>query len=172
MKTIMMTTVAALMIATNAIAADLPNKESAPLLPAITQTNAYVGGTFGGRFDDEINYEQYTLGVVVGSDVNSFLGAEVTYDYFAKDNGHEDGHVLFANGVLRLENDTNITPYVLAGVGHGWGRFDDESLYNVGLGVRSEITQGVDLDVRYRHINEFDNNRPTDAVTAGIIFKF
>ena len=171
MKTIMMT-VAALTIATTAIAADLPKKDSAPLLPAITQTDAYLGGTFGGRFDDEINYEQYTLGIVVGSDVNSFLGAEVTYDYFAKDNGNQDGHVLFANGVVRLENDTNVTPYVLAGLGHGWGRFDDENLYNIGVGVRSKITEDVDLDVRYRRINDFDNNSPTDAVTAGVIFKF
>lgn len=172
MKTIMMTTVAALMIATNAIAADLPKKDSAPLLPAVTQTNAYLGGTFGGRFDDEINYEQYTLGVVVGSDVNSFLGAEVTYDYFAKDNGNEDGHVLFANGVARLENDTNVTPYVLAGVGHGWGRFNDDSLYNIGVGVRNKISDGVDLDLRYRHINDFDNNNSNDVVSAGLIFNF
>lgn len=175
MKTIVMTTVAAMMLATTAMAADLPKKTATSKIPPvvrIAENNYYFGGSLGGRFDNDIDYEQYTLGVVAGKDVNNVLGAELTYDYLASDNGNEKGHAVFANGVARLENNTNVTPYVLAGVGHGWDRFNDTSLYNVGVGVRSKITNDVDLDIRYRRINDFDNNNPNDVATVGIIFKF
>lgn len=171
MKTIV-TAMAAIMLATTAMAADLPKKKTAPVVSKIYQDNFYIGGNFGGRFDSDIDYQQYTLGAVVGANIDGVFGGELTYDYFAQDNGNEKGHAVFANGVARLENSTNVTPYVLAGIGHGWDRFNDTSLYNVGVGVRSKITDDVDLDVRYRRINDFNNNQPTDAVTAGIIFKF
>lgn len=175
MKTIVMTTVAALMLATNAMAADLP-KKTTPLPPVATKTapqeNFYIGGSFGGRFNNDVAYEQYTLGAVAGSNINGVLGAELTYDYFAKDNGNDDGHALFANGVARLENSTTVTPYLFAGVGHGWGRFNDDNLYNVGVGIRNKIASNVDLDLRYRRINDFDNTNSNDVVSAGLIFKF
>lgn len=165
-----------------AAAADLPSRTTAPLAPvpaAHSFNNWYVGGNFGGAvdtssgFDGVWNGSKPSIGAVGGYQFNRFFGLEATYDYFFQRNGLPSGQTVFANGVVSYPiTGTRFTPYALAGVGYGWDYFGDRGLYNVGVGIRTQINSSLDFDLRYRYINNWDNDQRNNVVTGGINYKF
>ena len=152
-------------------------RNARPAEPA--STRYYVGVTAGGAVDTSGNYNDLlnnstpSLGVVGGRQITNNLAVEATYDYFLERNGVGSGQSVFVNGVAgyRIPN-TMFTPYVLAGTGYGFDSLGDRTLYNVGAGVRADVTRSLSLDVRYRHMNNWDNDNRMNVVTGGINFRF
>jgi len=133
--------------------------------------DTYVGGTFGGNISDGINTDApWSIGVVAGKNVASMtginIGVEGTFDYSKSEEKN------IALNVVPSVTINSFTPYVLAGVGYRWALEGDVKTYNVGGGIRYGITESVDLDVRYRYVNDWDGNTPRDVATVGINFKF
>jgi opacity protein-like surface antigen len=181
MKKTLATLLASIAFVGTAVAADLPRKSTpaAPVSAVESYNGWYVGGNFGGSlytkgdFQDAWDKSKPSVGAVGGYQFNRNFGAEVTYDYFFKRNGVQSGQTAFVNGTAGMTvPGTKITPYALAGVGYGWDYFGDRKLYNVGAGVRTEITKAVDFDLRYRYINNWDNTAHSNVVTGGVNYKF
>jgi len=173
-----------------AVAADLPSK-SAAAAPAVS-TSAfnlggwYAGGFVGGNFDDtnKFKYDNTpkVIGGVAGYEWNKYIRTEATLDYNTKaaPTTTKSGETAFVNAVVSYPVFV-VTPYLVAGVGYGWGSWDkvvgtntDRPLYNIGGGVRYDITKSFELDGRYRYIDgltgkKFDNNH---VVTLGVNYKF
>ena len=174
-----------------ALAADLPSRGAAPA-PAVS-TSAfnlsgwYAGGFVGGNFNDTVSYSYDStpkvLGGVFGYEWNKFLRTEATFDYSTKaePTTAKSGQTLFGNAVIQYPIGFGLTPYALGGVGYGWGSWDNVGensvgrlLYNVGGGVRYDLTKSFEIDGRYRYINaisgpKFDNNH---VVTLGVNYKW
>jgi outer membrane immunogenic protein len=178
-----------------AIAADLPSKKAAPA-PAVSTSlfglnGVYVGGYVGQNFGEVGNYSwdtsPYVVGGVAGYQWNSYFRTEATFDYTSKQapTNTKAGETVFANAVVQYPVGFGVTPYLLAGAGLGWNAWgkgpegasfadDAKALYNVGGGVRYELTKSWELDARYRYINaysgtKFDNS---NIVTFGTNYKF
>lgn len=174
-----------------ACAADLPSK-SAAAAPAVS-TSAfglsgwYAGGFVGGNFDDtnKFKYDNTpkVFGGLVGYEWGKYVRTEATIDYNTKaaPTTTKTGETVFGNAVVSYPA-LGVTPYLLAGVGYGFGSWDkvgkswdtDRALYNVGGGVRYDITKSFEVDGRYRFVNavngpKFDNNH---VVTLGVNYKF
>ena len=174
-----------------AAAADLPSK-SAAAAPAVS-TSAfnlsgwYAGGFVGGNFDDtnKFKYDNTpkVFGGVAGYEWNKYIRTEATFDYTTKTSPSttKDGQTAFGNAVVSYPVGFGVTPYFVAGVGYGWGAWDkvvgtndDRTLYNIGAGLRYDLTKSFEIDGRYRYIDgltakKFDNNH---VVTLGVNYKF
>jgi opacity protein-like surface antigen len=175
-----------------AFAADLPSK-SAPAAPSPVSTSAfdlsgwYVGGFAGGNFAKwssiDLNTTSKVFGGVAGYEWNKYLRTELTADYNTQTTPTTTsaGQTVFANATVGYPVGFGFTPYVLGGVGYGWGSWDrivgtnkDRTLYNIGGGIRYDIARNWELDARYRYIqsltdNKFNNNQ---IVTMGVNYKF
>ena len=173
-----------------AAAADLPSK-SAAAAPAVS-TSAfalsgwYAGGFVGGNFVNTSNLKYDTtpkvFGGLAGYEWGKHIRTEATFDYNTKTapTTTNTGETAFANTVVSYPV-FGVSPYLLAGVGYGWGSWDkvvgtnkDRALYNIGGGVRYEFAKSMELDARYRYIDgltgkKFDNNH---VVTLGVNYKF
>jgi opacity protein-like surface antigen len=162
-----------------AVAADIPGK-AAPVAPAtpygaLTSTNGYVGVNVGGAIKDGISTDApWTVGLVGGYNVVKAgplgFGVEGTYDY-------KEGNVqtLMGNGVASF-GIGSFTPYVLAGAGYQWDKSGSSSLnekvWNVGGGMKYAFTKTLELDARYRRIEDWDRARKDDRVSFGVNYKF
>lgn len=137
------------MMSTSAMAADL-----------------YITGSAGtavwGRGDANV-------GLAVGAELGKNLRVEAayTYDVDNKEN------TLFGHVIPQMTiPGTTLTPYVLAGVGTNFDQLNEKMLYAVGTGVRVEISQSVDVDLRYRLTDTLDKNDKREFVTVGLSYKF
>ena len=174
-----------------AFAADLPSK-SAAAAPAVSTgafnlSGWYAGAYVGGNVDDTNKFKYDTtakvFGGLVGYEWNKYVRTEATFDYNTKaaPTTTKTGETAFANGIAQYPVGYGVTPYLLAGVGYGWGSWDkigknnvDRALFNVGGGLRYDLTKSFELDGRYRYVNSvkndrFDNNH---VVTLGVNYKF
>lgn len=162
-----------------AAATDLPSKTtpSAPESPygALSTPNAWVGVTAGGAVKDGINANApWTVGAVAGYNIVKMgplgFGVEGTYDY-------KEGkvHTAMGNGIASF-GFGSFTPYVLAGVGYQWDKSGanaiDEKVWNVGGGLKYSFTRSIELDARYRRIEDWDRKRQDDRATVGVNYKF
>jgi len=171
----MRNTLAALAVvlgATSAVAADLPGK-SAPAAPApiFTSKAFYAGVNAGGVVTDGFNTDApWTIGVVGGYNVVSLgpigVAAEGTYDY--KKGGTND----VAGNVVGGYKFGSFTPYALVGVGYRWADIKNEAIWNVGGGVKYSLSSTLDIDGRYRRVDNFDRNSAEDRVSVGVNYKF
>lgn len=176
-----------------AMAADIPSKAT-PAAPAPAASSSafgldgfYVGGFAGGDYSKvshiNLSHTPYVIGGVAGYEWNRYFRTEATFDYTSKNKPTttKSGETLFGNAIVQYPIGFGITPYVLGGVGYGWGSWDkvgnygiDRTLYNVGGGVRYSLTKNLELDGRYRYINaatgpKFNDN---NVVTLGVNYKF
>ena len=171
----MKNTLAALAVvlgATSAVAADIPGR-SAPAapVPIFASKNFYFGVNAGGVVTDGINLDApWTLGVVGGYNVINLgpisVAAEGTYDYTK--GGAND----VAGNVVGGYKFGSFTPYALLGVGYRWSDFKNEPIWNVGGGVKFSLTSSIDLDARYRRIDNFDRTMTEDRASLGVNYKF
>jgi opacity protein-like surface antigen len=174
-----------------ALATDLPSKKAAPAAPVSTDASIsgwYVGGNFGGNLNNfsniNLNQTPYTLGATVGYEWNRYLRTEADYNYTSSQAPvtARTGNTLFVNAIAQYGIlGTGFTPYVLAGVGEGWGAFgksvtgDVNTLWNIGGGVRYAINPIWEVDGRYRYVQSFDNKynfKNNNVVTLGVNYKF
>ena len=165
MRKFILTSIAVLM-STAAFAADLPSRTSAPAAPVVAQLPFFVGVTAGGVFN-----RQPSLGAVAGYEINPYIRGEVAYDHFFSYESNRAVDNLVGNAIVQYPVGA-FTPYVLAGAGYAWGKTADEAIYNVGGGVRYTLTRNIDIDARYRYINNYDNGRATNVGTLGISYRF
>lgn len=163
----------------SAVATDLPSK-TAPAAPAspygsLTSPSAWTGVNVGGAIKDGINTDApWTVGVVGGYNVVKIgplgLGVEGTYDY-------KEGnvHTAIGNGVVSYAVGS-FTPYVLAGVGYQWDKHTstaiNEKVWNAGVGLKYVFTKTLELDARYRRIDNWDRVRKDDRVSFGVNYRF
>jgi len=200
-KSILAALAAVSLFATAASAADLPSKKyyATPVVEA--PLPFYLGINGGYAFANTRNFSSNgvgSAGAVVGYQFNQYFTVEGAYDHlFDSSNYHVA--VVTPNYVSRLNNanvtniygqinnGTNIlalnglagypigngfTPYVLAGLGYRWSPVKDEAVYNVGAGIKYSVNRAIDLDLRYRFVNDFNNNQRNNLVTAGFNVKF
>ena len=167
-----------------ALAADLPSKAApaAPALPAFATGGYYAGVNLGGDADKT---RVYSGGAVAGWNVLPFLAVEGTYDLSRPKNkvGSEYNwqNTVAVNAVPQYKiPGTDFTAYALGGVGYRWNSVStvaDHSVYNVGGGVKYDFAKNIELDGRYRRIDNVQSKYRTstsaeDRVTAGVNFKF
>lgn len=173
MKKILATLLMSAMLVGTATASERTNRAPAP--EPKYYAGLTVGGALhtGGNLNDLLDNSTPSVGAVVGRQLTTNLGVEATYDYLTERNDSRDAHAVFVNGVAsyRIPN-TMFTPYVLAGAGYGFDGLGDRNLYNVGAGVRADVTRSLSLDVRYRHMNNWDNDNRMNVVTGGVNFRF
>ena len=160
-------TAAALLASTAAIASDLPSRSAAPA-PVFTQAASpfYVG--VRGGLDYKKDDQKFSVGGNAGYEVNSYVRGEVGYDYL---NDADKTHAVTGNFIVQFPVMT-FTPYALAGVGYRWTDIKNDYVYNVGGGVRYSVTKDIELDARYRYINDFDNVKHNNVISLGANYKF
>jgi opacity protein-like surface antigen len=144
---------------------------------AASPRGVYVGVNAGSNFRTGSDYQ---VGGSVGYQFTPNYAAEVTYDYNDITRISNSQAVMF-NGVYSRRIGTSpVTPYALAGAGMGWnglgvsGTGSNATLYNVGAGVRVNVSGPVDLDVRYRYMAPFDftNGYTQHVFTGGMRVNF
>jgi opacity protein-like surface antigen len=166
---------------TNASATDLPSRTNVPFPPQrdiveLVEPQFYVGGFAGARFTDRrASWDRNArMGVVAGWQPFSYARVEGVYEYGWNGRGSHDSNALFVNAIAQYPLSSPIgdfTPYVLAGTGYRWAR-RDESVWNVGAGVRYSITSNVEADLRYRYVSDYNVRGQDNVVTLGLNYRF
>jgi opacity protein-like surface antigen len=164
-----------------ASATDLPSKK-APAVPVFAQSQYYVGGNVGATTGAD---RVYSGGAVAGWNVLPFLAVEGTYDLSRPDekiagkfNYQNTGAVNVVPKVV--VPGTDISVYAIAGLGYRMNSVSsvkDYSVYNIGGGVRYELSKSIDVDGRYRRVEALEDKNRTaksaeDRVTLGVNYKF
>ena len=175
LKNFLITSLLTSVIASSAVAGDLPSRTTAPLppqRPVVTSDAGFFAGIRGGVvFTDNI-----TAGVGAGYQFNRFVRAEANYDYLNNDKNNVNGmssSIITGNVVGQYPIvSLPLTPYVLAGIGYRWSDAQNEPVWNVGAGLRYGVTKNVELDARYRYISSFQNERQGNAITLGLNYTF
>lgn len=151
----------------SAAATDLPNRKQAPLPPTPVRT---TDGAFFGVRGGVVN-ENLTVGGVTGYRFNRMAAVEANYDYINSSNDDKKANI----GTVNITGGAPLGPsmvYTLAGVGYRWSDVKDEPVWNVGAGIRYDLTKSLELDGRYRYIANFENERTSNVFSVGVNFKF
>jgi opacity protein-like surface antigen len=174
MKCVKYALIAAL-VGTSAIAADLPSKDmpKAPTMPTLEDTSWYAGVALGGVKTDSSWYNNARLTASFGYEMNSFARVEGTLDY--KHNNRSDDRTFtgMVNGIGQMKVPfIPVVPYALAGVGYRVADVKNEPVWNVGGGVRYEITSNIEIDGRYRYLSDMNRKRDENIFSVGVNYKF
>lgn len=177
MKSVKYSIIAAL-FSGSAFATDLPSK--APPLPpvrvvdVISDNSVYGGLAVGGIYNDTNKwYNDIRLSVMGGYEFNSLMRAEIDYDYKNSNRVKDRSHSLVANGIGQIRMPfIAVIPYGIAGVGYRFSETKNEPIYNVGVGVRYELTSNIDLDGRYRYVADFKRKHDENILSIGANYKF
>lgn len=176
-KSIKLAAVSMLALSSVAFAADIPSKTApaAPTAPSIfSETSYYVGGFIGAEPKKvEPWYGSLRGGVNAGYNVTSFAAIEAMYEYNYNPLKTLRSNAAYINGIGQLKVPfIPVVPYALAGVGYRMSDAKDQVVYNIGGGLKYELTSNIDLDVRYRYIFDADRKFHNNAVTVGGAYKF
>ncbi len=133
--------------------------------------NYYAGVNAGGVVTDKFSFDApWSFGAVLGWNLYKLgpigTAVEGTFDYDKNEKKTGAINVVpsFALGP--------VTPYVLGGVGYRMSSLKDEAIYNWGGGIKYGITKSIDVDARWRRIDNFDNTSKDDRATLGVNYKF
>ena len=169
---------AGLFLSTAAIAADIPSR-NAPQSPARPIFVEIVKPFFVGVHAGTTNYNQnlwsdnteFRANVRGGYEFSPYARVEANYDY-----GYSDVSAFRTNTVtgnlIGQYRFGSVVPYVLVGGGYRWSGIKNEAVYNVGGGVRYDLTSRFEVDARYRYVADFNNRRDENVVTLGVNYKF
>ena len=134
---------------------------------AIAQDNKiFAGPTVGAGFGGGP-----TLGLNAGYEFHKYGRVEATYDHMFMTSSWNVDNV-GGNLIGQIPTGTFVTPYALVGAGYQWQNGINQGVWNVGAGVRAEVTKNFDIDLRYRYIQGFWNQTNNNFVTIGTTFKF
>jgi opacity protein-like surface antigen len=161
-----------------------PVAVTSPVLNSPTTTvtataprGVYLGANAGSNFRTGSDYQ---VGGSLGYQFTPTYAVEVTYDY-NDITRTTNSQAVMLNGVYsRRLGASGFTPYALAGAGMGWnglgvsGTGSNATLYNVGAGMRVNVSGPVDLDLRYRYMApvDFTNGYTQHALTGGLRINF
>ena len=166
----------AILASTAAMASDLPSK-SAPTPPvraiSYSQDDFFVGAHLGSKAMETAPWGTVRTNIRGGWEFSNFARLEADYDHASGKNKRQRSDSFTTNliGQYKLDN-VPITPYGLIGGGYRWSGLKDETIYNVGGGVRYNITNNLEADLRYRYITDADRSRDENVVTLGVNYKF
>lgn len=151
--------------------------------PASADSGPYIGATY-----TQLNYEESgldldfsTVGGLVGYNLSSTFGVELRHSR-GQSNDDISGYDVDIDsmtsilGRLSLQNDTNLTPYVVVGYSQvefdiqGFGSDDDEGL-TYGAGVGFELTKGLNIGVEYTVVLDKSDYDLT-AGSATLVYTF
>ena len=121
----------------------------------------YVGIGISG-FANNLNSKGSNSGWhgIIGYNVNKYFA--VQYNQFASYNGMFGG---LAEGVINFSNDTMYTPYAVGGT--GWANLAGKATgaWDVGGGLKFELSRQVQASVDYRYIQTMAPN-PTAGISS------
>ncbi len=158
---------------TSALASDIPRPPSRPLnitTPVIVSQPSFIPYV-GGELNYSSFYNSFSGNVNVGGTYRNFLSTELNYDFSRTPTrvSHMGSGMTWLNGPQLYK----ITPQIGAGLGYRWRTGEgNEAFYTLGAGVKLELTQAVDVNVRYRFVEGFRTRQHDHLVTAGFSFKF
>ena len=168
-----------------ASAANLPEKKKAPEAPKTPAIEApaswYVGVNGGGNYHRGDSYSDIpgTAGFVVGRNLNKQFAVEGAYDYYFKKDGVKDNQRGVVNAIYSPVELFGFRPYALAGIGAEARNTsivkngDARAIYNVGGGVKYDITKSWETDLRYRYVSDWTNkDKAANVVSFGLNYKF
>jgi opacity protein-like surface antigen len=112
-----------------------------------------------------------TMGLNGGYEFSKYGRVEATYDHMFMTSSY-NMDVLGMNLVGQIPTGTFVTPYALAGMGYQWQNGINQGMFNVGAGLRMEVTKQFDVDLRYRYIQGLYNQTNNNFVGIGTTFKF
>ena len=121
-----------------------------------------VGAGFGGG---------PVMGLNGGYEFHKFGRVEMDYDHMFMTSSYNLDQ-LSGNLIGQLPTGTMATPYALVGLGYQWQNGVNQGVWNVGGGVRMNVTKSLDLDLRYRYIQGMYNQTNNNFVGIGSTFKF
>jgi hypothetical protein len=169
---------AAFIAATAVNAADVPSK-SVPLPPTnpttVASTTYFAGVHIGSNasINQDLWYGSLRGAVRGGWEFSEYARVEGNYDFAWSERSADRSHTVTTNLIGQYKiGYVPVTPYVLAGVGYRWTGVKDEPVYNVGAGVRYDITSNIEVDGRYRYITDKDRKRDSNVVSIGANYKF
>ena len=164
-----------------ASAASLPEKKATPTAPAVEAPSSwYVGVNAGGnvRSNQNVQNTPGNVGGVVGYNFDKHFAIEASFDQaFKKGNDGKETRGM-VNGIVSPFSYFGFKPYLLGGIGAQTADVKDginsaKTVYNVGGGVKYEISKSWEIDTRYRYVNTLNNTaRDSNVVTAGVNYKF
>lgn len=167
-----------------AMAGDLPSRKTAPLPPTdrpVADTQYYVGGNVGGSVGSQ---SAFSGGAVAGWTPFRFLSVEGAYDFqYPNQTYYNTGKTDYKNQLTISAlpqytfNSVPFTAYAIAGVGYSWNAVTrSNAIYQVGGGVKYNVTRNWDIDTRYRYVNSFNEGvntaKPENRLTIGLNYKF
>jgi Opacity protein and related surface antigens len=165
--------IALTLFAGSAIAADLPKRVLVPASYTVAvDPNSITGFYLGAGGGYAFNAENYVFNARGGYDFG-YVRLEADYDYLG--NRHRDGLNLVTGNALFEYSFNRITPYALVGTGVVFNEFGNrEGVYNVGGGVRYNVTSNVEVDGRYRYVDTINQTRRDGehVTTLGVNYKF
>jgi opacity protein-like surface antigen len=177
----------------------------APSTAAKAKKNGfYVRGDAGvGFYNSIFTNNKIKVGPVVGAGVgykfNDMFRADVSGQYrniifqSGPSKVNLSTYALLLNGYLDIQNNTKFTPYLVAGLGVAYATVDINGSrvtkkgkttvplpWNIGLGVRTKLTDDLDADLGYRYtkisntsfLNERSNILASHQVTLGVAYNF
>ena len=103
---------------------------------------------------------------------------EATLDQAFKKGNDEKETRGMVNGIASPFSYFGFKPYLLAGIGSQTADVKDglsgtKTVYNVGGGVKYELSKSWEIDTRYRYVNTLNNTqRDNNIVTLGVNYKF
>ncbi len=147
----------------------------------------YMSGNVGINFDTgtdvkDIEFDEgYQVGIAVGNRIQEHVRIEAEYQYIDTDNKLEVDS-LMTNIYYDVYNWGGFTPYISTGIGIGWFDYEDSSyasmddhsfIWKLGAGVDYNITDNVQLGLRYTYIDAVDDIEwDTNQVGTVATYKF
>ena len=139
---------------------------------------SYIGVGVSGFANSSLSKKGSNSGWngIIGYNFNKYFA--IQYNQFGTYNGMFGG---LGEGVINLSNDTMFTPYALGGA--GWGNLSGTAsgAWDVGGGLKFELSKYVQASIDYRYIQtiapnpaRFSNSRAgaTNMIGAGLVWFF
>ncbi|QIG65986.1 outer membrane protein [Ochrobactrum phage vB_OspM_OC] len=129
-------------------------------------------GVYTGVFSGVTNYgdTNANVGALVGYNFDERFAGELAYEYTVN-----NSHLLSTNFIAGYPLN-GIKPYVLAGVGYKWNdNHSDYAVWNVGGGIKFNVTERLELDTRYRFVKPFDGGNDSEKdhrITVGVNYRW
>ena len=166
-----------LLVSTAVNAADIPSRSNpiAPVSPVAHTNPFFVGVHLGSAVSTHINpwYGALRVNVRGGYEFSDYARVEANYDYNYATKSHFAAHILSTNLIGQYKiSYVPVVPYVLAGAGYRFSPIKNEIVYNLGAGVRYEITKDIEADLRYKYVTDFKRARDESVITIGTNYKF
>jgi len=150
------------------------------------QDEFYMSGNLGINFDtgtdiDDVEIDEgWQIGVAVGNRIQEHIRIEGEYQYLDTDNTVKVDS-LMANVYYDFHNWNGWTPYVTTGIGIGWFDYTDSYvtgsdhsfIWKLGAGVDYDLTENVQLGLRYTYMDATDNvDWDSNLVGAVVTYNF